>query len=387
MQAGSGPAAGPDGVGPAELSKSDVGRLAGTLAGAIQDRSYRPGPRLPVEIHKQHSGGMRTLAIPNFPDRVVARALLDVIHPLLDVLFFETSYGFRPQRGTWQMLATLKSLADYHQKWTIVNSDVRRAFDSVRIDDVLGAFRQLFAQTEVSECGRRTQQRLMRFIRDILQGGDPTRSVGIGTGCPFSPCALNALLHIHHDELFQEERNNPLWIRSCDGFRYADNLVYLVESVSCGQRLLQNVRRRLSLRCKLDIKDDAEVVDLRDGAEKPVVVLGFALRCQNDQLVFEFPTEAIHRFEEHLEEAYEKPQPALAARETARGWVSSMGPAMECGRDLLPHIAVTLSAHGFRDSCTLAELDLWWATSCRRWRQLLQEVRMRKGLLICNWHP
>jgi len=363
MRAESGDGSGPDGIQPTELTRSELGTMAGGLARAIEAGSYHPGPTCAVEIRKDN-GGTRTLLIPNFSDRVVAKRLLEVLQTPLDSLFLETSYGFRPRRGAWQMLATLKAQAEYHGKWVIVNCDVRRAFDSIKIDYALRAFEKLFAGSEVSACSVRTQQQLLDFINNTLQGGDAGRCIGIRTGCPFSPLALNALLHIHHDELFQTEPNKPLPIGCGEVFRYADNIVHLVNSVPDGRRVLRNIRRHL-LDCELELKDDAEVFDLRNGVRCPRI-LGFEVRRRDRCLVFELPDDALHQFAEHLEHAYRKPYPALAARQIAQGWVSWIGPAVDSGWDLLPQVAKTLDVYGFRDSCTLAELDEWAAAAWRR---------------------
>ncbi len=351
--------------------------MAGLLAKAIELGSYRPGPRLPVEIEKP-SGGTRTLWIPNFSDRVVARILLETVQPLVNVQFFESSFGFRPEMGTWHMLATLKAYAEYHNNWVIVNSDIRKAFDSVQIKCIMKAFEELFVTSELTESDQDTRHGLLQFIEDTLQGGDAKRMVGISTGCPFSPLALNVLLHQKHDALFNQEPTKPLWIRRCENHRYADNLVHLVKSVLHGRRVLGYIRRRLQ-QCKLPLKEGAEVVDLRNDGDS-LEILGFIVRHQEGSMEFELPPEAIQRFSKQLVEAYEEPRPALTARQMAQGWVSSMGPASD-GWHLLPQIARALATHGFRDVCSTAELEDWWANSYHRWHGLYSTVINDRRLL------
>src|SRR6185369_14718188 len=60
---------------------------------------YQPQPVLKVEIPKPGGKGMRMLGIPTVVDRLIQQALHQVLSPLFEPDFSESSYGFRPQRS------------------------------------------------------------------------------------------------------------------------------------------------------------------------------------------------------------------------------------------------------------------------------------------------
>ena len=63
----------------------------------LQTGKYWPQPLRWVQIPKS-GWGKRELGIPTVIDRLIQQALLQVLQPLIDPTFSESSYGFRPGR-------------------------------------------------------------------------------------------------------------------------------------------------------------------------------------------------------------------------------------------------------------------------------------------------
>ena len=102
------------------------------LVESLVEGSYCPQPVRGEEIRKP-SGGKRQLGIPTVVDRLVQIAILQVLDPLLDPTFSESSYGFRPGRSAHQ---AVKRGAEYvaEGRVVVVDFDISKFFDRVNHD-------------------------------------------------------------------------------------------------------------------------------------------------------------------------------------------------------------------------------------------------------------
>lgn len=90
-------AAGVDGVTVSEL-KEHLKKHKEEILSEIRGRKYTPQPVMRVEIPKEN-GKKRKLGIPTVIDRVIQQAIAQVLSPIYEKQFSNSSYRFRPNRS------------------------------------------------------------------------------------------------------------------------------------------------------------------------------------------------------------------------------------------------------------------------------------------------
>jgi RNA-directed DNA polymerase len=247
---------------------------------------YEPQPVLKVEIPKPGGKGMRMLGIPTVVDRLIQQALHQVLSPLFEPHFSESSYGFRPQRSAHQAVLKARQYVRDGRRW-VVDIDLEKFFDRVNHDILM------------SRLARRIKdKRVLRLIRRYLQAGmmsnglTTARREGTPQGGPLSPLLSNVLL----DELDKElERRGHKFCR------YADDCNVYVRSRSAGERVLKSLTSFLERRLRLKVNAEKSAV-ARPWERK---FLGYSFTSQREARLKVAPA-SVHRLKEKLREIFRR---------------------------------------------------------------------------------
>lgn len=121
-------AGGVDGMSVEELRKY-LKENGEAIRQSILAGKYKPSPVKRVEIPKE-AGKTRKLGIPTAVDRVIQQAIAQVISPIYEEKFMETSYGFRPGKSAHDALKMCQMLMDVGYVWA-VDMDLEKFFDTV----------------------------------------------------------------------------------------------------------------------------------------------------------------------------------------------------------------------------------------------------------------
>src|SRR5262245_45262734 len=229
-----------------------------TIRACLLDGSYHPQQFRRVRIPNPGCGA-RLLGIPSVVDRLVQQAIAQVMTPIFDPEFSESSFGFRPKRCAHGALRQVQAhiKAGYR---IAVDLDLAKFFDNVQHDLLIARVARRIGDARLLAL-------IGRYLRAGVMVGDTIQPSELGTpqGSPLSPLMANILL----DDLDRElERRGHRFAR------YADDLLVLVKSVRAGQRVKSNLTTYLARRLKLPVNEHkSRVVEIDE-----CVFLGFTFR-------------------------------------------------------------------------------------------------------------
>jgi len=269
---------------------------------------------------------------------MVQQALYQVLNPLFEPHFSESSYGFREGRNAHQAILKAKEFQIDGKRW-VVDIDLAKFFDEVNHD-------LLMARVSRKVKDWRVLALIRRYLRaGILRDGRiEGRDKGTPQGGNLSPFLSNIML----DDLDRE-----LERRGHSFCRYADDCNIYVRSRKAGERVMTSITRFVGMKLKLRVNREKSAV-ARPWTRK---FLGYSFTSEKNPRI-RVPRETIRRLKANLKQEFRKGR----------------------GRNIKNHITEDLNPviRGWIDYFSLAEvktftedLDGWIRRKyrCILWRQ------------------
>jgi RNA-directed DNA polymerase len=196
------------------------------LSQALKSGTYQSQPVKRVHIAKG-PGKTRPLGVPVVKDRIVQTALKMVIEPIFENEFVESSYGFRPGRGSKDALREVDRLIK--QGYThVVDADIASYFDTIDHNRLMDLMQQRISDGRILDL-------LRKYLdQDVVSGMKRWTPVG-GTpqGAVISPLLAN--LYLHPLDCLMRAKGYRM-------VRYADDFVVLCPSPEKAQAAFVEIR-------------------------------------------------------------------------------------------------------------------------------------------------
>jgi RNA-directed DNA polymerase len=250
------------------------------LCESIRGGWYKPKPVRRVEIPKP-DGGKRLLGVPTVIDRMVQQAMVQVLQPVFERTFSDSSFGFRPGRNAHQAIERAKQYYEEGHTY-VVDLDLEKYFDTVNHDLLIKMVRETVKDEAV-----------IGLIRKFLKSGVMADGLvsqteqGVPQGGNLSPLLSN--IYLTKFDRMLEERGHKF-------VRYADDCNIYVKSPRAAERVMEGCIKFLEgkLRLKVNRKKSAT------GSPLKLKFLGFSLYRSKEGIRIRVHEKPLKRLKERL---------------------------------------------------------------------------------------
>ena len=207
------------------------------LAARLKRGAYRAKPVKRAYIPKA-DGRERPIGVPVLEDKIVQRAVVEVLNAVYEQDFVGFSYGFRPGRSQHHALDALYIGLDRRRVNWVLDADIRGFFDAVDHEWMVK-----FVEHRIGD------RRIVRLIQKwlaagVLEDGTWTPSErGTAQGGSVSPLLANLYLHYVFDLWIQKWRTTQTRA-DVTVVRYADDFIVGFQRREDAERFMTELRER-----------------------------------------------------------------------------------------------------------------------------------------------
>jgi RNA-directed DNA polymerase len=219
--------------------KVDAWENIGKLHDRLRHGQYRAQPLRRIYIPKE-DGRQRPISIPSLEDKIVQKAVVDLLNAIYEQDFLECSYGFRPRRGAQDALDRVGRVIVTRPITTVLEADIKGYFDAI-VRDLL---------VEMIE-KRVSDGSILRLIGKwikvgvIEDGRLLVTETGTGQGQVISPLLANIYLHHVLDVWFEEVVKARLKGEAYE-IRYCDDFILCFQYREDAERVLDVLTKRFA---------------------------------------------------------------------------------------------------------------------------------------------
>jgi RNA-directed DNA polymerase len=178
--------AGVDGVTHEEYQK-DAERNIRRLHQRLKDGKYQAQPLRRVYIPKEN-GKQRPISIPALEDKIVQKAMVEVLNAIYEQDFLNCSYGFRPERGQHQALEEVGRVICTRSTGWILELDITAYFDSIVREQLMEMIEKRISDRSVLQLIRKwIQVGVIDEGKFLVSERDRTRTDDQSAPCQYLP--------------------------------------------------------------------------------------------------------------------------------------------------------------------------------------------------------